>query len=166
MTDCEPCPDFTWPDDETRSKCQPITPYYMKSTDKVGLTLLSLEILGVLLSASIIVVYIIKHNNRLIKATSKELSILILIGCMLACFVAILFVTYPDNTSCLLRQSGFHLVVCILYSPLLTKTSRVYRIFNCGKKGISRPKFISSKAQFVLTTGMILIQVRYNVLFT
>ncbi|KAK2142344.1 hypothetical protein LSH36_967g00009 [Paralvinella palmiformis] len=159
MTDCQPCPDFTWPDNDTKTKCQPITPYYLKGTDSTGLTLLSLEILGVLIAASIVVIYIVKHNNKLIKATSKELSILILIGCMLACFVAMFFITYPDNVSCLLRQSGFHLVVCIVYSPLLTKTSRVYRIFSSGKKGISRPKFISSKAQVFLTTVMILIQV-------
>ena len=159
MTDCQPCPDFTWPDNDTKTKCEPITPYYLKGTDSTGLTLLSLEILGVLIAASIVVIYIVKHNNKLIKATSKELSILILIGCMLACFVAMFFITYPDNVSCLLRQSGFHLVVCIVYSPLLTKTSRVYRIFSSGKKGISRPKFISSKAQVFLTTAMILIQV-------
>lgn len=158
-TDCQPCPDFTWPDQRTRTSCEPITPHYMRSADHVGISLLALEITGVLLSAAIMVVYIIKHNNRLIKATSKELSILILIGCMLASFVAVFFTTYPDDASCMIRQSGFHLVVCVLYSPLLTKTTRVYRIFRAGKKGITRPRFISSKIQFAITFFMIATQV-------
>ncbi|KAK2140109.1 hypothetical protein LSH36_1480g00012 [Paralvinella palmiformis] len=158
-TDCEPCPNFTWPDNKTRTNCEPIMPHYMKSTDVIGISLLAVEILGVLMSAGIIVVYIIKHNSRLIKATNRELSILIITGCMLASFVAVFFTTFPDDVSCLIRQSGFHFVVCILYSPLLAKTTRVYRIFTAGKKGICRPRFISNQAQFVFTFVMILIQV-------
>ncbi len=160
ITDCQSCPKFKWPDPDTKSRCEPISPYYMMSSEVIGICLVFLDILGVFTSTGTIIIYIAKKKNKLIKATSKELSIIILIGCMLACFAGLLFLTNPNRWSCVSRQAGFRLVVCIMYAPLLAKTSRVYRIFSAGKRGSGRPKFISSQAQLIFTFMCILIQVR------
>ena len=159
LTGCEACPDFTWPDSQTVSECVLITPYYLQMSQVVSLCLVCLAAIGALTSVAIIVVYIAKPHNRLLKATSRGLSICILVGCMLACLASVLFLTYPDRSRCLLRQTGFHLVVCIMYSPLLLKTSRVYRIFSAGKRGTGRPKFTSTKSQLVFSFIFILCQV-------
>ena len=158
-TACNQCPDFTWPHDRTRTSCDAIQPYALQRTEAVGACLISLAAVGMLLSIVVIVVYAVKRNNRLLKATSRELSVMIVVGCMLACVVSILFITYPDRLGCLLRQTGFHLVVSIIYCPQLAKTSRVYRIFSAGKQGGGRPKYISNKAQMLFTFIMIALQV-------
>ena len=159
LTDCEACFDFTWPDVDTKIKCESIEPLYLHHADVIGTLLICVAAFGILIAIAIITIYIIKKNNRLIKATSRELSICILVGCMLACIISLLFEFYPSDIVCLLRQAGFHTVVCIMYTPLVAKTIRVYRIFTAGKRGTGRPKFISNKAQIIFISAIILIQV-------
>ena len=159
LTACQACPDFTWPDPDTRSQCEAIRAHYLHAYDPVGIGLLSLSAAGVVLATTLILVYLAKQKHRLLKATSRELSVFSIVGCALSCIIAMLYITYPDIKSCILRQTGFHMSVCVMYAPLLAKTSRVYRIFNSGKNGTSRPKFISNKAQLIFTSIMIVIEV-------
>ncbi|KAK2146922.1 hypothetical protein LSH36_579g05074 [Paralvinella palmiformis] len=159
VSSCRSCPSFTWPDSATRSVCEPIEPTYLSMTTTVGLFLVIVGSFGTTCAVGLLLVYRIKRTNRLLKATSLELSGFIFVGCTLACVVSALFVGYPGHVVCVLRHAGFHLAVTIIYAPLLVKTSRVYRIFRAGKKGTSRPKFISTKIQIIFTCTMILIQV-------
>ena len=156
---CESCPDFMWPDGGTRLRCWPVEPYYLRADSVTGATVIALSAFGALLSLVFIVVYLAKAGERLLKASSKKLSILTLVGCMLTSVMAASFVSRPDMTGCRLRLGGFHLGVCVMYSPLVAKTSRLYRIFRAGKTGTSQPRFVSNKAQLVLTATIIVIQV-------
>ncbi|KFQ89759.1 Metabotropic glutamate receptor 4, partial [Phoenicopterus ruber ruber] len=44
------------------------------------------------------------------------------------------------------------------YAALLTKTNRIYRIFEQGKKSVSAPRFISPASQLVITFSLISLQ--------
>jgi cation transport ATPase len=131
----------------------------MHQTDIIGLFLLLAALLGVVLAIALIIFYMVKRNNQLIKATSRELSILIIVGCMMACVVSVTFMFYPFESICVLRHTGFHIVVCIMYSPLLAKTVRVYRIFKASNQGTGRPRFTSNKVQLIFIGAVISIQV-------
>ena len=160
LTDCEPCPDFTWPDNDTKSTCEDIPLHFLHHSHAIGICILCLASLGVIKSSCIIVVYVVKRNDRLLKATSRELSIVILVGCIFACLGSALFVMHPDRVRCILRQASFHLIVCIMYSPLLVKTFRVYRIFTESQKGMTKLICVSNRTQLLMTILIITSQVK------
>ena len=158
-TNCEACPNYAWPDSTTRSVCHHIEPFYLESSSPTGTTLLCLSILGMVVALTFIIMYISQYEHPVIVATCKELSIFILCGCILACCSSMLYITHPSNIRCAIRQAGFHLSVCAMYSPLMTKACRVYRIFHASNKGFDRPGLVSNKAQLLFASMIILLQV-------
>ena len=99
-------------------------------------------------------------DEKLIKASSRGLSLIILFGIELAFLTLICFVVRPSTLSCNLLHLGFHISVVLMFAPLLVKTNRVYRIFLGGRKGVQKVKFISSHSQVFVTCILITGQVR------
>ncbi|KAG8250622.1 hypothetical protein J6590_097863 [Homalodisca vitripennis] len=50
----------------------------------------------------------------------------------------------------------------VVYAALLTKTNRIARIFNAGKRTTKRPNFISPKSQLIICSGLVSVQVLIN----
>ncbi|ELU06483.1 hypothetical protein CAPTEDRAFT_99819 [Capitella teleta] len=159
-TTCEVCPDFTWPD--TPYECSPIQPFYLRVSDSIlAQILLPLGIIGIgltLLTSGALYYY---RHHRLIRSTSRELSAVILVGALVCAASIHAFLLKPSVETCLLRLLGFHYGVNLLYSPLMVKTIRIYRIFSAGKRSVRRPRFISSGAQMVFTAVLVLLQVSH-----
>jgi metabotropic X receptor len=44
---------------------------------------------------------------------------------------------------------------------LLTKTNRIARIFNAGKRTAKRPSFISPRSQLFICSGLVGVQVKH-----
>ena len=158
-TSCEICPEYTWPDVDTITRCEVIPVTYLSFADTSGIALAVMAALGSVGCVIILGLFHQKRNTKLIKATNKQLTMLMLFGGTLACALVFVFMEKPSALSCGVRQIGFHLTVSLLYCPLFIKTSRIYRIFSAGKKGINRPRLISSGWQVVLTTSAIGMQV-------
>ena len=156
---CEVCEENTWPDDETATLCETIDPTYLKWTQPISLGITLLAVLGLLFVLGTAGLYIKNSETRLIKATSRELSAILLFGIFLAYISVFTFVARPTTGSCFCSRIGFNLSVSLIYAPLLVKTNRIYRIFAAGKKGNKRPKYIGSTAQIVITLVLIVIQV-------
>ena len=72
------------------------------------------------------------------------------------------FIAKPSRLVCWLRASLFAIAVSTIYSPILVKAVRIYRIFKAGVKGTQRPRFTSSSVQVIFTGVLIGIQVRYS----
>ena len=100
-TGCEVCPAFTWPEvvgtadnpnTDTgngptpvtavggRMRCASISPTVLRIDDPLSLVLIALAALTTFASLAVAFVYAMKRNHRLIKATSKELSAIVLCG--------------------------------------------------------------------------------------
>lgn len=47
----------------------------------------------------------------------------------------------------------------MVYAALLTKTNRISRIFNAGKRSAKRPSFISPRSQLIICAGLVGVQV-------
>ena len=58
------------------------------------------------------------------------------------------------------RCLGLGFVFAVCYAALLTKTNRIARIFQAGKRSARRPNYISPKSQLVICSGLVLVQVR------
>ena len=158
---CEQCNLTTWPDEETETKCQPIPPTYLR-WNKLAIILALLEILGVIFTIIVSGLMVLNRKAKLIRASSKELNAIILMGILVAYISVFFHLIKPSKWPCLLRHAGFNIAVSMIYAPILTNTNRVYRIFSAGKRGVKRPAFISNGVQRKLTCFLVGLQVFYS----
>ena len=93
------------------------------------------------------------------QSSSRGLSAVIFFGITLANLSVVAFLFKPTTFNCHLSIYGFMLSVAIIYSPILVKTNRIYRIFSAGRKGNKRPGMINSKAMIILTSLLVLGEV-------
>ncbi|ESO83929.1 hypothetical protein LOTGIDRAFT_71752, partial [Lottia gigantea] len=164
LAKCDICPkqgNYTWPDEETKESCVNIEPTIVKVQDFTGALIVSFDIVTIMLAILVTVFYILNNQEKLIKASSRELSYLILVGVFLSSIFVTFFVVYPTDFTCTVTDLGFHLSFSFSYGPLLIKTNRIYRIFTSGKKSKARPPFIESKYQMSFAIITILVQVKH-----
>ena len=157
-TSCEECPPLTWPD-STVTTCLAIPPTYMRWNEGITLMLTTLAIVGIIASGYVTAIYVKFRNVKLIKASSKELSYVILCGIISAYLTVFSFVARPSRALCTLSHFGFNLSFAVLYAALLAKVSRISRIFESAKKSKSRPPFISTRAQLTIAAILVTFQV-------
>lgn len=64
----------------------------------------------------------------------------------------------PGVSVCSFRRIFLGLGMCFSYAALLTKTNRIHRIFEQGKRSVAAPRFISPASQLVITFSLISVQ--------
>ncbi|XP_014680700.1 PREDICTED: metabotropic glutamate receptor 3-like [Priapulus caudatus] len=154
-TGCQACPPFSWPDDADDYRCVPIPDEYLRWSDGQSIAVSIAVALGLIASLGVAIVFVRKRNEKLIKACSRELSAIMLGGIALSYVMTLSFIAQPSCGICWLRQIGFHLSFTLLYAPLLTRTVRIYRIFEGAKTAVRRPRFTSTIAQIVIVCAII-----------
>ncbi|XP_046341525.2 metabotropic glutamate receptor-like [Haliotis rufescens] len=82
-----------------------------------------------------------------------------LTGVFLGFLTVVVLISPPSFISCQISFFCFCISFSWIYSPLLTRTNRIYRIFESSKRSSKRPKLISPKSQVIIASGIILIQV-------
>ena len=160
-TGCSACPMFTWPDEETNSVCIPIDPLYLHYSDILSILLLCLTVVVGLCAIICIGVFLAQRKTKLVRATSIQLSLFILLGTLFVCATVVVFVVPPNtaNWICIARYVGFHFGISMIYTPLLVKNIRIYRIFAFGKKSVRPPRCITSEFQMIFVVILLTIQV-------
>ena len=156
---CESCDLNMWPDDVTGNDCAAIQPSYLQWTSPLSISLLTTAILSLAINAVVAIVFCLHRKHKLVLATSRGLSNLILCGTTLVCLDVFLVVSQPTKTVCLIRRAAFHLGVTLVYGPLLIKTIRIYRVFHASLKGQQKVKFVSANQQLVLAVIVICTEV-------
>lgn len=73
--------------------------------------------------------------------------------------ITFLMIAEPGVVVCAFRRLLLGLGMAITYSAMLTKTNRIYRIFEQGKRSVTPPKFISPTSQLIITFVLISVQV-------
>lgn len=157
---CRECDEFTWPDAETDyTSCLPIPLTYPLPSDFVSVILICLAIIAILGTCFVIGSYIYYRETRIMKAASRELSFLQMGGVFVGYITVICFQTKPTSSTCSALYFMFCLSFAWLYSPLLVKAVRIYRIFQSGSKNNRRPRFVSPRSQIALSLLIIFSQV-------
>ena len=159
---CEVCPTLTWPDDGDGDSCQLIPPTYLHLVSVPSVTLGILGLLLVLL-ALVTMGWTFKwRHKKLIKASSRELSTVILAGVAMAAVTNLIMLVPPtNNATCQAATFGFHLSVAGLFIPQMLKTCRVFRIFSGAKYGQTKLRLTSNRAMIISFFGLLFIQVRH-----
>lgn len=158
---CEQCDRGSKPD-RLRKECLKLATEYFRSSSK-GVLLLNIYMgiasSGVMCACFVIFLFIRNNENRVVRASGRELCYFMLVGIILTFCVPFTFVLEPSPVVCSLQIVLPGIALCICYSPLFLKTNRIYRIFCNAQSSISRPQFISPKSQLLLLLFIICIQI-------
>uniref|UniRef100_A0AAQ6IHQ5 G-protein coupled receptors family 3 profile domain-containing protein n=1 Tax=Anabas testudineus TaxID=64144 RepID=A0AAQ6IHQ5_ANATE len=109
-----------------------------------------IAVLGIMATLLVVVTFIRYNDTPIVKASGRELSYVLLTGIFLCYATTFLMISTPDVVVCSLRRIFLGLGMSISYAALLTKTNRIYRIFEQGKMSVSAPRFISPASQLLL----------------
>ncbi|XP_012276016.1 metabotropic glutamate receptor 1 isoform X2 [Orussus abietinus] len=158
--ECISCPLGQWPN-EDKTGCYVIPVEYISWGDAEAVVAMSSSAFG--LMATYITCHIfVRHNDTpVVKASTRELSYLILAGMALAHIAVFPILAKPSKISCALSRLMPGISFAMIYASLLTKTNRIVRILAGSKKRFPtrKPLFMSATAQVVITCILILIEV-------
>nr|KAG5713663.1 hypothetical protein BaRGS_024711 [Batillaria attramentaria] len=158
-TRCQSCPAFTWPDPDTdRHTCKVIPPETPTLTSVTGGVLTAVALLC-LLACLAVFVYFHRHRKcRVIKASSRELSFLMVSGIAIGYVTMITLITPPNDVTCRVSFLLFCLSFALIYGPLFVRALRIYRIFEAGQRSAQRPRMIDSHHQMLFALGFVGVQ--------
>lgn len=155
---CEECPLGTVPSYNMTS-CIEIPPKYLQYSDTIALATMAFASLGIIATVVTAVVFIRNRDTPVVKASGRELSFVLLLGIFLCYAMTFLLVSRPSKYVCGFQTVGIGFCFSVCYSAILTKTSRISRIFRAGKRTVKRPKFISPESQLVICASLVACQV-------
>ena len=103
-----------------------------------------------------------RHNDTpVVKASTRELTYLILVGMALCYLTTFPLLALPDTLNCTLSRIMPGFSFSLIFAALLTKTNRIARILAGSKKRIrtKKSRWLSLTAQIIITMTMITVEV-------
>ncbi len=158
--ECSTCREGYSPN-EKRSECVVNQIYYLSWSSPWGIIFIIASCLGLVTTTTIAIVFMIFNKHQVVKASSRELSAILLIGLALGYLLPFFFLTKPSVATCTVRQFLLGISFAMSFSALLVKTNRIYRIFARSTENFkpTLPRFISPISQVIISLILIGIQV-------
>ena len=138
---------------------------YPKWSDPVSIVFIVISLVSLLLTLVTAAIYITHKENRLVKASGRELCFVILAGIALCFVVPFLFIAKPNDPICYARNLLIGLALAMCYAPLFMKINRIYRIFTSARSSVARPPLVTPRMQLLLTLALISIQLMFTALW-
>ncbi len=157
-TACKTCGRGYIPND-LKSECEIIQTSYLTWSHGLSIVILLLNCIGIMGTIAVAIVFIVYYKHQLIKASSRELSAIMLTGIMLCYVLPFFFIAKPAPWICGVRRFGVGFCFALCYSALLVKTNRIHRIFNRSPNSNQIPPLISSQSQLFFTGLLVAVQV-------
>lgn len=133
-TECHKCPEYFWSDAD-KVKCSAAVEEFLSVDDPIGVALVTLTVLGVLLTVAITLVFHHYHSTPIVKANNSEMSFLLLLSLKLCFLCSLVFIGRPAAWTCRLRQAAFGISFVLCLSCLLVKTIVVLLAFRASTPG-------------------------------
>ncbi|XP_005987998.2 metabotropic glutamate receptor 7 [Latimeria chalumnae] len=143
---------------ETRTGCHPIPIVKLEWHSPWAIIPVFLAMLGIIATIFVMATFIRYNDTPIVRASGRELSYVLLTGIFLCYIITFLMIAKPDVAVCSFRRIFLGLGMCISYAALLTKTNRIYRIFEQGKMSVAAPRLISPTSQLAITSSLISVQ--------
>ncbi|KAK2893074.1 hypothetical protein Q8A67_013062 [Cirrhinus molitorella] len=154
---CELCPYEQRPD-RNRTGCIPIPIIKLEWHSAWAAVPVFVAVLGILATSFVVVTFVRYNDTPIVRASGREMSYVLLTGIFLCYAITFLMIATPSLGVCSFRRVFLGLGMCFSYAALLTKTNRIHRIFEQGKKSVAAPRFISPASQLVITFSLISVQ--------
>ncbi|XP_014727122.1 PREDICTED: metabotropic glutamate receptor 7 [Sturnus vulgaris] len=143
---------------ENRTGCRSIPIIKLEWHSPWAVIPVFLAMLGIVATIFVMATFIRYNDTPIVRASGRELSYVLLTGIFLCYIITFLMIAKPDVAVCSFRRIFLGLGMCISYAALLTKTNRIYRIFEQGKKSVTAPRLISPTSQLAITSSLISVQ--------
>ncbi|XP_027858635.1 metabotropic glutamate receptor 4-like isoform X1 [Xiphophorus couchianus] len=143
---------------ENHTGCVPIPIVKLEWSSPWAVIPVLIAVLGIMATLFVVVTFVRYNDTPIVKASGRELSYVLLTGIFLCYATTFLMISTPDVGICSLRRIFLGLGMSISYAALLTKTNRIYRIFEQGTMSVSAPRFISPASQLVITFTLASVQ--------
>ncbi|XP_061770307.1 glutamate receptor, metabotropic 8a isoform X1 [Nerophis ophidion] len=154
---CELCP-YEMRPDANRTGCVAIPIIKLEWHSPWAVMPVFISMLGIIATSFVIVTFVRYNDTPIVRASGREMSYVLLTGIFLCYAITFLMIAAPDVGVCSFRRIFLGLGMCFSYAALLTKTNRIHRIFEQGKKSVTAPRFISPASQLVITFSLISVQ--------
>ncbi|XP_013392302.1 metabotropic glutamate receptor 6 [Lingula anatina] len=161
---CQDCPNGTEPN-AFRNACTPLPEVHLSFKNGVAIGAVTCSVWGILFTLFVIYVFVRHRDTPIVKASSRELSFVLLAGILLCYLMTFIIIAKPSGVICGLQKFGIGLCFSLCYSALLTKTNRIARIFAAGKRTTKRPMFISPRSQLIICGAIVFIQIMIDALW-
>ncbi|XP_063888044.1 LOW QUALITY PROTEIN: metabotropic glutamate receptor 6-like [Scylla paramamosain] len=156
-TQCLNCAWGTLPDAD-HLRCNPIPEVYIRPNSSWAIGAMLLSSVGVVMTGVVVWVFVRHHDTPVVRASGRELSYVLLSGVLLCYSITFVFVLKPSTVVCAVQRFGLGFCFAVVYSALLTKTNRIARIFNAGKRTTKRPSLISPRSQLCICSCGVFVQ--------
>ncbi|XP_064359569.1 metabotropic glutamate receptor 6-like [Dromaius novaehollandiae] len=150
---CRPCGPALRPTAD-RAGCRPTPLLRLAWRSPWAAAPLALAAAGLAATAFVLATFARHHDTPIVRASGRELSYVLLAGIALVYAITFPMVAQPGVAVCALRRLFLGLGMSVTYAALLTKTNRIYRIFEQGKRSVTPPRFISPRSQLAITFGL------------
>ncbi|XP_071793019.1 metabotropic glutamate receptor 1-like [Asterias amurensis] len=161
-TECVECDEFHWPT-LNFTRCTMMIPSYIDLQNGITIIVLVLSSFGIILSSIAASGILYYRQHPLIKATSRELSCVNIMGLFVAFLSVFLILSYPSSVSCFISDASIALSLTLTYAPTFLKVNRIYRIFTSAKKSNRRPKYVGQRAQLSIVSILTLVQLLISI---
>ena len=138
---------------------------YQKWDDPASIAFILISLACLLLTLFTVLVYFKHRNNRLVKASGRELCFVILAGISLCFILPFMFITKPSDPVCYARNLVIGLALAMCYAPLFMKINRIYRIFTSARSSVARPPLVTPRMQLLVTLALVSIQLMFTALW-
>ena len=150
---------------QTDQTCKPLPTVFMEMTDAIGSTILVGSSFGIFTNTAMFVIFFKFRNSRIVRASSRELSLFIIFFLYICFSSPIVFLIKPSKLVCGLQRFIVGLSLTGCYTPLMLKTNRIYRIFKASKTSVVKPMLVGSISQIFICLGLIGIQLLLGIMW-
>eukprot|EP00794_Sanderia_malayensis_P020173 gene20173-22148_t len=155
---CEKCPNDSYPH-STRSKCLKLEQRHTSLTrDALGIAILCLSTGGLFLVFLILCVLYRHRNTHLVRASSKELTALLLLGIAFGFSMPLFGVIAQSTLTCRLYFYVNGLSYSLMIGSLFVKVNRISRIFRKDVLRTGQPKFMTVKWQMLFMSIIVILE--------
>ena len=138
---------------------------YPKWNESISIILIIISLISLVITLLIVLMYVVYKDNRLLKASGRELCFVMLTGIALCFIVPFLFIAKPTDELCYARGVVVGLALAMCYAPLFMKINRIYRIFTGAKSSVAQPPLVTPRMQLLITLGLIVVQLMFTIMW-
>ena len=165
---CTKCSEKQKPNNDN-TECVNLMLENMQLTDPAGIFLLAMSILGLVITAGSLFVFIRVWSSPIVKASNRELSCVLFVAIFISFVMAIFYLDLPSTALCLVTSPLRYVLNSICVTVLFLKTERLIHAFTLHSQHSNSTwlvckRFRFGRSPFVAISLLNIVQVTLAVL--